>query len=67
MNQNKIDIGEIIMAMDNISWEVSYYLDLESGRVVMVRSEMRQELAAIYDDIDDTDALETLNIVDVLH
>jgi hypothetical protein len=36
------------MAVEETSWEVSWYLDLETGRVVAVDAETRRELERIY-------------------
>ena len=53
MRKLKLDLSELELAFDNSSWEATYYLDLETGAVAMVTDETRQELDAIYEEIDD--------------
>jgi len=45
----KIDIEELISAMDDASYEHSYYLDLETGRILLVTDETRSQLEEIYE------------------
>ncbi len=40
--------------MEETSWDVAWYLDLETGRVVAVDAETRRELEAIYEDTPDS-------------
>ncbi|MGH2592379.1 MAG: UPF0158 family protein [Anaerolineae bacterium] len=47
----KVALAELEVAFDNTSWEMSYYLDLETGEVVMVTDEIRRELEDIYAEI----------------
>ena len=48
MRRLKIDISELAEAFDNVSPEVGYFLDLETGQVVMITEETRSELEQIY-------------------
>lgn len=45
----KIDIGELISAMDDASYEHNYYLDVETGRILLVTDETRSQLEEIYE------------------
>ena len=46
----KVDLSELEAAFDDTSWERSYYLDLETGKTVMVTDETRQQLERIYEE-----------------
>ena len=46
----KVDLSELEAAFDDTSGERSYYLDLETGEIVMVTDEGRQELERIYEE-----------------
>jgi hypothetical protein len=48
MRRLKIDLSELTEAFDNTSPEVGYFLDLESGQVVLITSDTRYELEQIY-------------------
>ncbi|HEX6384823.1 MAG TPA: UPF0158 family protein [Anaerolineae bacterium] len=50
------------MAFDNSSWEMSYYLDLETGEVLVVTDEARRQLEAIYEEYYDPDAPEDFDM-----
>ena len=41
MKKLKVDMIELEAAFEDASWEMSYYLDLETGEVVMLTDEMR--------------------------
>jgi len=43
----KVNIGELMIALDNNSWEMNYYLDLETGEVVSVSEETSSALQGI--------------------
>jgi hypothetical protein len=47
----RIDLSELTEAFDNTASELGYFLDLETGQVIMITSETRSELEAIYDEI----------------
>jgi hypothetical protein len=46
-----VDVAELAMALDNSSFEMRYYLDLETGEVILIMDEFARELEAIYDEI----------------
>lgn len=46
--QLRIALADLEAAMEETSWEVGWYLDLETGRVVAVDAETRRELERIY-------------------
>jgi hypothetical protein len=48
MRKLQVDLDELMFAFDNASWEMSYYLDLETGQVVTIFDETRRELERIY-------------------
>ena len=52
MRKLTINLSDLIDAFDNDSWEATYYLDLDSGEVILVTDETRGELNAIYKQID---------------
>jgi hypothetical protein len=43
----RVDLADLADAFDEASWEVSAYLDLDTGEVVRVTTEVHQELEAI--------------------
>jgi len=49
MKRLRIDLGELAFAFEHSSWEISYYLDTESGEVLMVGEESRRMLDHIYE------------------
>jgi hypothetical protein len=51
-----IDLSELELAFDSSSLEMSWYLDLETGEVVMVSAETIQELEQIYAEYVDEEA-----------
>ncbi len=53
MRKLKIDWGELEMAFDSGSFEMSYYLDLETGKVPLVSDEDRDYLDEPDDDLQD--------------
>lgn len=46
----RVDISELEVALDDASWERSYYLDLETGKIVMITNEIHQQLEEIYEE-----------------
>jgi hypothetical protein len=46
--QLKIDLTELEIAFENSDWEVGYYLDLESGEIIMVQENTFRDLENIY-------------------
>ena len=49
MKRLRIDLGELAFAFEHSSWEISYYLDTETGAVLMVGEESRRMLNHIYE------------------
>jgi hypothetical protein len=48
-----IDMGELEAAFEDASDTVRYYLDRETGLVMAITDEIRDELEAIYEELDD--------------
>jgi uncharacterized protein UPF0158 len=44
MRRVKVDLPELEIAFENASWQVSYYLDLDSGEVLHISDETRHML-----------------------
>ena len=44
----RIDLADLAEAFDDASWEVSTFLDLDTGNVIRITAEVRDELEAIY-------------------
>ncbi|MFC1910296.1 UPF0158 family protein [Chloroflexota bacterium] len=51
----KIDFSELAYAMEDSAVEHSYYLDLETGRTLMVADETRRQLEEIYEQSPDAE------------
>ncbi|MCI0394910.1 MAG: UPF0158 family protein [Chloroflexi bacterium] len=66
MRPLSVDWSELEAAFENASWEANYYLDLETGQVLMVMDETRRELETIYEEFYDEDAEETFDLAAVL-
>ena len=62
----EVDLGELAVAMDSYSYGMNYYLDLETGRVVMVTDETDRELEEILDKICDEDGEQVTSLADYL-
>jgi hypothetical protein len=43
-----VDLDRLIEAFDTPSWDLTWYLDTESGTLIEVPTELRQELDAVY-------------------
>lgn len=54
-----IDISELIFAMDDASYEHSYYLDVETGKTILVTSETRSQLEEITGEAPDDESDES--------
>ena len=48
----KVDIAELAAALDDNSGGVKYYLDLETGEVVLVTDEVRDTLNDVYQEVE---------------
>ena len=44
----RIDLADLAEAFDDASWEVSTFLDLDTGNVIRITAEVRDELEALY-------------------
>ena len=47
MRRLYVDLAQLASAFDNSSYELSFYLDLKTGKVEMVTEDMRSELEAL--------------------
>ncbi len=54
----RINMGEMHAAMDNAFGEMSHYLDLETGEVLLVMNDTQSKLEAIYDETDAWDPID---------
>jgi hypothetical protein len=61
-----IDMEELVIALDNDFYELHYYLDLETGQVLMIPDEFRRELDEIYDEIYDDEGNRIVSLEDHL-
>ena len=66
MRELQIDLGELVMAFEDATWERNYYLDLESGQVVWISQETRWQLESIYEETYDPDSEESVELTEVL-
>ena len=41
MKKLRVDVDGLTFAFENASWEMSYYLDLETGQVIPITEETR--------------------------
>jgi len=48
-----VDLGDLELALQTDSYEMHYYLDLETGEIILIMDEFRRELERIYDEIYD--------------
>ncbi len=48
-----VDLGELANACDNASWEASYYLDLETGRIILITEDTRREFDQLAESMGD--------------
>jgi hypothetical protein len=53
-----IKFDDLEMAFDDASGAARYYLDLETGQVLSITDEIRDELEAVYRDLDDEGGVE---------
>jgi Uncharacterised protein family (UPF0158) len=52
----RVDLGDLAEAFENASWQVSAFLDLETGAVIRITAEIRDELEAIYAELPEVSA-----------
>jgi hypothetical protein len=62
----KVSLDDLAFAMEDASWETDYYLDLETGQMIMIRDETRRELEMIYEETYDPEAEDTFDLAEVL-
>jgi hypothetical protein len=55
-------MAELAIALDNSSYESRYYLDLETGQIILIMDEFARELEAIYDEIYDEEGQRTVTL-----
>ncbi|MBN1876570.1 MAG: hypothetical protein JXA33_20260 [Anaerolineae bacterium] len=67
MRDIDVDLEALIAAFEYASDEVDYYLDLETGHVLMVTRETRWELEAIYEEFYDPETDEDFDLTAVLN
>jgi hypothetical protein len=58
MRPLSIKLTDLELAFEDASDAVRYYLDLETGQVIAITDEIREELDAIYEEIDEHGAAE---------
>jgi predicted nucleotidyltransferase len=66
MKKIRVDLGELLYAFEDASWEMGRYLDLETGQVVVITDETRRELERIYEEVHDPDAEQPPDLAVVL-
>src|SRR2546428_13044817 len=54
----KVDLVELAAAFDNGNWEMSYFLDLETGRVILITADTRRQHDQLVEAIGDVDQTE---------
>jgi hypothetical protein len=64
MRKLKVDMPDLELAFDTANDEISYYLDLDTGKVVLVMAETHSQLEKIYAEVETEDD-EPLNLADL--
>jgi predicted nucleotidyltransferase len=49
MKKLLVEMGELVYALEDTSWMANYYLDTETGQVVMVTDDIRRQLEDLYE------------------
>lgn len=62
----KVALSELAAVFDDASWEMSHYLDLETGQVLVITDETRSELEGIYEEHYDPDAEQSFDLAAVV-
>lgn len=62
----KIDLTELAYAFENSDWETDYFLDLETGKIVMVRESTFRDLENIIDDLEEEEQEDEIDLPDAL-
>jgi predicted nucleotidyltransferase len=66
MRELKLDLEQLIYAFEDASWMTNYYLDLETGQVVMISDDTRRQLEEIYEEADDAEVEAGFDLAEVL-
>ncbi len=53
MRRLRVDLDELAAAFDNSSYELTYYLDLETGNLELITDDTRRELEALDEPMED--------------
>jgi hypothetical protein len=62
----KVDLAELALAFENSNWETDYFLDLETGKVIMVEETAFRDLESIVEDYEDDEEQEDADLTEVL-
>lgn len=62
----RVDMAELDAALQTDSYEMRHYLDLETGRIVMITDEMSRKLERIYDEIYDEEGTRAVTLEEYL-
>jgi 3-polyprenyl-4-hydroxybenzoate decarboxylase len=62
----KIDLAELAYAFENSDWETDYFLDLETGKIIMVKESTFRDLENIMDEHEETEEEDEIDLPDVL-
>jgi Uncharacterised protein family (UPF0158) len=54
----KIDLADLAQAFDNAGWETTYFLDLDTGRVIMLTEDARGEYKRLSESVGHVDKAE---------
>ena len=66
MRELPVDLSELEWAFQDSSWSTAYYLDLQTGQVITITEEIRQELENLYEEAYDENEDEQVPWADVL-
>lgn len=66
MRKLKVDLGELAFAFESGFHELSNYLDLETGEIVVVTDDARGQLEAIYEEMGVQEGEESSAVADLL-
>ena len=66
MKRLEVDLGMLIVAFEDASWMTNYYLDLETGQVVMITDDTRRQLEEFYRETYEAEAEQPLDLAEVL-
>lgn len=62
----KINLSELAYAFENSDWETDYFLDLETGKIVMVKESTFRDLENIMDEHEEVEEDDEIDLPDVL-